>query len=59
MITPRVTQRENESRKEYLIRAAIVMLENSAYRIESVDYDDANCDAYCLIQDLKIEFDIE
>ena len=54
----KVTQEENESRKDYLIRVAIAMLEENAYMIDAVIYDEAECDAFCLAEDLRIEFDL-
>ena len=51
-------QKENETRKEYLIRVAIAMLHDNAFNMNSIVYDDAECDAFCLAEDLTIEFDI-
>lgn len=53
-----ITPRKNESRKDYLIRVAITMLTENGYKIETIEYDEAECDAFCLAEDLKIEFDI-
>lgn len=55
----KLIQRKDESRKEYLVRVAIIMLEDGADWIECVIYDDAECDASCLADDLRNEFVIE
>ena len=55
----KVKQKEDETRKDYLIRVAIAMLNENAYSIDSVEYDEAECDAFCLAEDLRIEFDVE
>ena len=54
-----IKKRQGESRKEYLVRAAIEMLTASGYKIETIEYDDAECDAFCLADDLKNEFNID
>lgn len=53
-----VAQKENESRKEYLIRVAITMLRDNAYGMKNIVFDEAECDAFCLAEDLENEFDI-
>jgi|TARA_Y100000310_G_scaffold69791_1_gene65352 hypothetical protein len=58
----KLEQKENESRKQYLVRLAIEYItEHTGY--VGVDdylyYDEAECDGYCLAEDLRIEFDIE
>ena len=55
----KVPQINGESRKEYLVRVAIIMLKNSGYNIEPIEYDNAECDAFCLAEDLENEFDID
>ena len=55
----KVELKENENRKDYLIRVAIIMLIESSYKIDMVEYDEAECDAFCLAEDLTIEFDIK
>ncbi len=58
----RIEQKENEERKEYLVRLAIAFLrENSGYSLQNdtLYYDEAECDGFCLADDLTIEFDIE
>lgn len=55
----KVKQKENENRKDYLIRVAIVMLNENGFTIDTVEYDEAECDAFCLAEDLRIEFDVE
>lgn len=54
----KVKQKENETRKDYLVRVAILMLYENAWSIDAVEYDDAECDAFCLAEDLRIEFDV-
>lgn len=51
-----VKQEGNESRKDYLVRVAILMLRENAHKIDSIFYDEAVCDAGCLADDLEIEF---
>ena len=55
----KVKQKENETRKNYLVRVAIKMLDENAYRIEPIEFDEAECDAFCLAEDLRNEFDID
>ena len=37
----KVKQKENETRKDYLIRVAIEMLNENAYNIDDIEYDEA------------------
>lgn len=55
----KVKQKENETRKNYLVRAAIIMLDENAYKIDTIEFDEAECDAFCLAEDLRNEFDID
>ena len=55
----KVKQKENETRKDYLIRVAIEMLNENAYNIDNIEYDEAECDAFCLAEDLRLEFDVD
>lgn len=60
MIT--LEQKEKEDRKTYLVRLAIEYIkEHTGYvgMDDELFYDDAECDGYCLADDLRIEFDIE
>lgn len=60
MIT--LEQKENEDRKTYLVRLAIEYIkEHTGYvgMDDGLFYDEAECDGYCLADDLRIEFDIE
>lgn len=53
-------QNENETRKEFLVRIAIYYLEDTGMEsFAELEYDGAVCDAYCLSEDLKIEFNID
>lgn len=54
----KVIQKEGESRKDYLIRVAIVMLRENGYNCEAVFYDGTECDAFCLADDLESEFEV-
>ena len=54
-----IIPKENESRKDYLVRVAIKMLEANAFNIDLIKYDEAECDAFCLADDLKTEFNLE
>ena len=52
----KIIQKKGESRKKYLVRVAIAMLEENGMSIEPVHYDGTECDAHCLADDLRIEF---
>ena len=54
----KVIQKKGESSKKYLVRVAIVMLEQGSDFIDTVKFDDAECDASCLADDLRIEFNL-
>ncbi len=54
-----ITPKENEPRTEYLVRVAIAMLEDNGWGMKSICYDEAECDALCLAEDLRIEFNIK
>lgn len=47
-----ITQKENESRKNYLIRVVIEFITDNATLELRVKYDGATCDGYCLVEDL-------
>ena len=55
----KVYQKHNETRKDYLFRVAMEMLRDNAYSIDMIEYDDANCDAYCLVEDMEICLEYE
>tara|TARA_R110000796_G_C14300135_1_gene405142 strand:+ start:365 stop:544 length:180 start_codon:yes stop_codon:yes gene_type:complete len=55
----KVKQKENETRKNYLVRVAIEILEENAYQIDTIEFDEAECDVFCLAEDLRNEFDID
>ena len=58
----RIEEIESEDRKTYLVRLAISFLrENSGYALsnDTLFYDEAECDGFCLADDLEIEFDID
>jgi len=58
----KIKQKENETRKEYLVRLAVRYIEDHTGIVgmdDSLFYDDAECDGYCLAEDLKIEFNID
>lgn len=59
METIEVKKLEAETRKEYLVRVAIAMLNENACCIEPIIYDEVECDAFCLAEDLAIEFGID
>lgn len=53
-----------EDRKTTLLKACLELLqkqEKSSYVLnilnETVNYDECDCDGYCLIKDIKIELD--
>jgi hypothetical protein len=54
----KMTPKKGESRKKFLVRVAIEMLTEAGMSIETVHYDGAQCDAYCLAEDLRAEFKI-
>ena len=52
-----ITQKENETRQEYLIRVTIDFIRSNGLVAEqTVDYDETTCDGYCLADDLENEF---
>lgn len=53
----KVIQGKEESRTHYLMRVASAMLRNNAYSINTIRYDDAECDALCLADDLESELE--
>ncbi len=53
-----VIQKENESRADYLVRVAIEMLRENAHSMTSIIYDEAECDALCLAEELEECFDL-
>jgi hypothetical protein len=58
----KIEQKENEKRQEYLVRLAIAYIIQHTGYIGIDDYlfyDDAECDGYCLAEDLRNEFYIE
>jgi hypothetical protein len=60
MIT--LEQKQNEDRKTYLVRLAIeYIIQHTGYfgMDDELFYDEAECDGYCLADDLRIEFDIQ
>ena len=58
MLLNKIQQKKNESRKDFLVRVAIEMLDNNTDSIDTIIYDDAECDAGCLAEDLRNEFGI-
>ena len=54
----KLQQMKNERRKHYLVRVAIEMLDNNTESIDTIIYDEAECDAGCLAEDLRNEFGI-
>ena len=49
-----VKQNKGESRKDYLLRVAVAMLEENAGHMDAtIIFDEVTCDAFCLIEDLK------
>jgi hypothetical protein len=54
-----VTQREGESRADYLVRVAVIMLRENAFDMQGIIFDQAEGDGFCLADDLKNEFNIE
>lgn len=59
MIT--LTQQEGETRKNYLLRLMRAWVQSQAgySHDETMFYDEAECDAYCLVNDIEIEFDVQ
>ena len=35
------------------------MLDENAYQIDTIEFDESECDAFCLAEDLRNEFDID
>lgn len=59
----KIIQKENENRKDYLIRVVVTHLKHIDYigdfitnESDTINYDDADCDGCCLADDLEIEF---
>ena len=48
-----ITQNINETRKDYLMRVAIELIRNSNAENEIIEYDEAECDGACLIDDME------
>ena len=55
----KVKQKENETRKNYLVRVAIKMLDHNGYGMDTIEFDESECDAFCLAEDLRNEFDVD
>jgi len=54
-------QRPEETRKEYLVRLAILYIDDHTGFVgadDDVFYDGTMCDGYCLAEDLRCEFDL-
>jgi len=47
----------DQDRKDYLIRAVVAYIEETKGFAETVFYDGTECDGYCLIDDIKAEWD--
>jgi len=57
----KIEEKKGEKRAEYLVRLAIEFIKTHSgfYGVDDrLFYDDAECDGYCLADDLMIEFDI-
>ena len=52
-----ITIQPTETRQNYLMRAVIRYMENNPVNDYTVDYDEASCDGYCLIEDIRAELD--
>ena len=35
------------------------LTDENAYQIDTIEFDEAECDAFCLAEDLRNEFDID
>ena len=58
----KLEQKENESRKKYLVRLAVEYIQEMSGYVgidDTLYYDGVECDGHCLSEDLKIEFDID
>lgn len=57
----KIPSKENEDRKTYLVRLAVAyinsVLDNSSFN-ETIFYDEAQCDGFCLVDDLEQEFEL-
>lgn len=51
----KIVKKAKESDKDYLLRVAIAYIDEEKVNI----YDGAECDGYCLIDDIKIALDID
>ena len=58
----KLIQRENETRKDFLLRLAIEYIDTHTGFFGGDDellYDGTVCDGYCLAEDIKEEFNID
>ena len=52
----KVNQKENETRKDYLVRVATIMLDENIDQINTIEFDGFEGDAFCVSEALKQEF---
>lgn len=53
-------RKQNESRKDYLYRVAIDLIDQNWEAQEClVDYDDTTCDGFTLLEEMKAELESE
>ena len=51
-----ITLQKNETRKNYLIRVAIAFLNDNSHACDTIIFDEAECDGFCLADDLEFKF---
>lgn len=54
-----ITQRDGESRIEYLVRVLHELMNNTIAGEETVDYDGTTCDGMCLANDFAAELGMD
>jgi len=62
MIKPDFKQEDCKDRKEYLVKLAIIFIRNHCGFIgmdDGIFFDEAECDGYCLADDIESEFGFE
>lgn len=52
-------QRLDECRREYMVRVAIEYLTKHDKSCSTIVYDDAECDGWCIADDLLCAFDLD
>lgn len=54
-----ITQKENETRIEYLCRVLHEFMDRTIAGEQTIDYDETTCDGLCLANDIAAELGID